>query len=96
MESGTDGIGWEGSESTLYGKQHRLGDAQADLGKCKGWTSMSDAERQSHADKRCMQPFKTVQSAHSCDLCKGTIPVGARILRCERCDWDVCDKCKGG
>ena len=36
MESGTDGISWEGFESILYVK-HRAGKAKADLDKCRCW-----------------------------------------------------------
>ena len=34
VTGGTDGIGWQAFESVLYGK-YRLGEAQADLDKCK-------------------------------------------------------------
>ena len=92
MESGTEGIGKEAFESILYGN-YRLGKAQADLDKCKEWAAMSDEERLSHADKTCTKPFEMDKSTHSCDVCGDKIPMGAKIMRCGRCDYDVCEKC---
>eukprot|EP01045_Picozoa_sp_COSAG04_P012468 COSAG04_NODE_840_length_9955_cov_5.454038_10_plen_236_part_00 len=95
LESSTDGISQEAFESILYGK-YRLGEAQVYLDKCKEWAAMSETEQQSHQDKSCVRVFEMKKSTHLCDVCRSAIPRGANILRCERCDYDLCEKCKSG
>jgi hypothetical protein len=95
MNCTTDGITHEGFEEILYVK-YRSGKAQADLDKCKQWAAMPASERQSHEDKSCAQPWtveKTMFITHTCDVCKRTMPVGASILRCARCNFDICATC---
>jgi len=89
-----EGVTAEAVRSILYEK-HRVSDSQADLDSCKEWTAMSELDRQRHRDKRCLQPTTMQNLMHTCDSCHGKIPLGASILRCKRCDYDLCESCAG-
>ena len=89
-----EGVTAEAFRSILYEK-HRASKSQSDLSSCKEWSAMSKLERQSHRNKSCVLPTTLEKSRHKCDGCQSQIPLGASILRCKRCDYDLCELCAG-
>ena len=80
--------------ATMYDSKE---DADADLEKCKEWAAMPAEEQQSHGDKSCVQPFEVEESEDLwCSVCEdpNSVQTGAKILRCERCDYNVCEQCQ--